>query len=124
MKKTTEDYLKTILLLQKQKGTVRSVAIAEAFGVSKPTVSNIIKRLIAEGYVVMDGNHSIGLTDKGLSIAEDTIERNRTIRDLLVSLGVDVAVAEADACEMEHVVSPQSLDALRALAAGKCSEGN
>lgn len=73
---------------------------------------------------VVDGDHSIGLTDKGLSIAEDTIERNRTIRDLLVSLGVEVAVAEADACEMEHVVSPQSLGALRALAAGKCRDGD
>ena len=116
MKKTTEDYVKMIRLLQKKNGTVRSIAIAEAFGVSRPTVSNIVKRLVSEGYVTMGGDYAIELTEKGLSLAEETIDRNRTIRDLLISLGVEQSVAEADACEMEHAVSTQSLSALKRLA--------
>lgn len=116
MKKTTEDYLKTIRLLQKRHGSVRSAAIARTFGVSGPTVSNIVKRLVAEGYITMGADHCIDLTEKGLSVAEETIERNRTIRDLLIRLGVDRSVAEADACEMEHAVSEQSLSALKTLA--------
>lgn len=116
MKKTTEDYLKTIRLLQKQNGFVRSAVIADAFGVSRPTVSSIVKRLVAEGYITMGGDYSIELTEKGLLLADETIERNRTIRDLLISLGVEQSVAEADACEMEHTVSAQSLAALKTLA--------
>jgi Mn-dependent DtxR family transcriptional regulator len=120
MKKTTEDYVKMIRLLQKKNGTVRSVAIAEAFGVSRPTVSNIVKRLVAEGYITMGDDYSIELTEKGLLLADETIERNRTIRDLLISLGVEQSIAEADACEMEHAVSTQSLEALKSLAKCKC----
>ena len=116
MKKTTEDYLKMIRLLQKKNGTVRGVAIAEAFGVSRPTVSNIVKRLAAEGYIVMGGGRTIELTGKGLSLADETIERNRTIKELLIGLGVERSVAESDACEMEHAVSAQSLAALKSLA--------
>ncbi len=115
MKKTTEDYLKMICQLKKKNGTVHSVDIAEAFGVSRPTVSNIIKRLVSEGYIVMRGDYSIELTDKGLSVAEEMIERNRTIRDLLIGLGVEKSVAENDACEMEHAVSAQTLNALKTL---------
>jgi len=115
MKKTTEDYLKMIYQLKKRDGTVRSVAIAEAFGVSRPTVSNIVKRLIFEKYIIMYSDYSIELTEKGLSVAEETIERNRTIRDLLISLGVEKSVAETDACEMEHAVSTQTMNALKTL---------
>ena len=120
MKKTTEDYVKMIRLLQIKNGTVRSIAIAEAFGVSKPTVSNIVKRLAAEGYITVGKDHLIELTEKGLLLADETIERNRTIRELLISLGVEKSVAETDACEMEHAVSAQSLAALKTLAKRKC----
>ncbi len=120
MKKTTEDYLKTIRLMHRRNGYVRSIAIAEAFGVSRPTVSNIVKRLIAEGYIIKRVDQTIELTEKGLSVADATIERNRTICELLVGLGVDRSVAEADACSMEHAVSAQSLSALKWLAKRKC----
>lgn len=116
MKKTTEDYLKMIYILKTENGTVRSIAIAKALGVSRPTVSNIVKRLIAEGNIVMLGDHTLELTDKGQSTAEETMERNRTIRDLLVSLGVNKSIAEKDACEMEHSISDQSISVLKDLA--------
>ncbi len=119
MRKTTEDYLKMIYRIQLQAGTVRSVAVAKAFGVSRPTVSTIVKRLIAKGYVAMEKDRSVRLTEKGLSFAEETIERNRIIRRFLLSLGVEQAAAEADACEMEHVISPQTLAALKAFAESK-----
>lgn len=112
MRKTTEDYLKTILLLHEREDHVRSIALAEAFGVSKPTVCKIVKRLIAEGYVTMDSGYEIVLTEKGERLAKETLTRNLTIRRFLIGLGVDRSVAEADACEIEHVISSQSLSAL------------
>ncbi len=113
MKKTTEDYLKTIRLIQLQNGKVRSVDLVGAFGVSRPTVSNIVKRLSGEGFISPGFRYGIGLTESGLALADKMIERNRVIRELLVSAGVDPAVAEADACEIEHAVSDQSLNALK-----------
>ena len=113
MKKTTEDYLKTIRLLQMKNGNVRSVDLSEAFRVSRPTVSNIVKRLAAEGFISIDSQYRIKLTENGLSVAEDMIERNRVLRDLLIRLGVDPSTAEADACRMEHAVSSQTLTALK-----------
>ena len=116
MKKTTEDYLKTICLLEKRCGEVRSVHLAEALGVSKPTVSNTVRRLIREGYVTMDGNHALRLTGSGREIACATLERNRTIREMLICLGVDEETAEKDACEMEHSISARSAAAIKRLA--------
>ena len=115
MRRTTEDYLKTICLLEKD-GDVHAVAIAETLGVSKPTVSKLIQRLIRDGYIEVDENHSIHMTDTGRQIAESTLERNRTIRELLIRLGVDEDTANHDACEMEHAISSASLKALKNLA--------
>ena len=123
MKKTTEDYLKTIFLIHKREGHVRSIALAGAFGVSKPTVCKIVKRLIAEGYITMDESYEIELTEKGRKLAEETLIRNQTIQRFLIGLGVDQSVAEADACEIEHVISPQSLQAIAALS-DCCPAGN
>ena len=120
MKKTTEDYLKTIYNIKQLSGEVRSVAIAEALSVSKPTVSNKVKHLIKEGFITMDGSYLSELTEKGLAVARATLERNRTIRDLLTGLGVDEKTAEADACEMEHAISLKSMDALKKLAGRHC----
>lgn len=115
MKKTTEDYLKTIRLIQLQNGKVRSVDLVGAFGVSRPTVSNIVKRLSCEGFISPGFRYGIRLTESGLALADKMIERNRVIRELLVSAGVDPAAAEADACEIEHAVSDQSLNALKSI---------
>ena len=120
MKRTTEDYLKTIYLLQENQGEVRNILIAEVLGVSKPTVTNTLKRLVREGYVTTGADFSFHLTETGREIAESTLDRNQTIRKLLVGLGVDEKTAETDACEMEHTVSLKSIKALKILAERQC----
>ena len=115
MKRTTEDYLKTIYLLAKKHGSARGYSIAEQLGVSKPTVSIIVKRLINEGYAEMNAEHEIFLTDTGKAVAERILELNITIRQLLEKLGVNPATAAADACRMEHAVSSESFAALKQL---------
>ncbi|MBQ6570173.1 MAG: metal-dependent transcriptional regulator [Clostridia bacterium] len=94
------------------KGCVRSVAVADAPGVSKPTVSRFLKGLVDEGYISTSDNRAIELTQQGLVIADEIIERHNIILDLLIGLGVERAVA----CEMEHIISPQCLAAFKAFA--------
>ncbi len=115
MKRTTEDYLKTIYLLSRTNSSVRGVSIADQLSVSKPTVSIIVKRLISEGYAEMNGEHEIFLTETGEAIAETILERNMTFQQLLTELGVDEKIAAEDACRMEHAVSTESFAALKRL---------
>ena len=114
-KKTVEDYLKVIYILSKQKG-VHGVDIAGELGVSRPTVSVALKALAREGYIFVDDMHEVHLTEIGRQIAEETYERHNTFQQLLIKLGVDEKTAAADACEMEHAVSPESYAALKMLA--------
>lgn len=115
MKRTTEDYLKTIYLLNRRHSGVRGVEIAEELGVSRPTVSVILKRLIEEGYVNKNSAHEVFLTDEGRKVAENTLKKNQMLKELLMELGVNEKTAAADACEMEHAVSTESYEALRCL---------
>lgn len=115
MKRTTEDYLKTIWILSRRHSGVRCVEIAEELNVSRPTVSIIVKRLIEEGYVTKNAEHEVFLTGKGATIAENTLKKNQLFKELLTDLGVDEKTAAADACEMEHAVSTESYEALRLL---------
>ncbi len=115
MKRTTEDYLKTIYLLSRRNSGVRCVEIAEELNVSRPTVSIIVKRLMEEGYVTKNSEHEVFLTDGGLTIAESTLKKNQLFKELLTELGVDKKTAAADACEMEHAVSTESFEALKLL---------
>ena len=121
-RKTVEDYLKTIYLLSKKR-EVHGAYIAEELGVSKPTVSVSLKALEREGYLTRDENHAVCLTEAGLKIAKATYERHQPFRTLLEDLGVDGKTAAADACLMEHAVSPQSYEALKELAEKKKAEG-
>ena len=114
-KKSVEDYLKVIYTLSKRKA-VHGADIAGELGVSRPTVSVALKSLAEEGYVFADDTHEVHLTEKGKRIAEDTYERHSTFCRLLTGLGVDEKTAAADACEMEHAVSPESYEALKTLA--------
>ena len=114
-KKSVEDYLKTIYTLSKRKA-VHGSDIAGELGVSRPTVSVALKDLAEEGYIFVDDAHEVHLTEKGKRIAEDTYERHSTFCRLLTGLGVDEKTAAADACEMEHAVSSNSYEALKALA--------
>lgn len=121
-KKTVEDYLKIIYILSGKK-EVHGSDIARELGVSRPTVSVALKALAEEGYVFVDDTHKVHLTKKGRRVAEDTYERHRTFCRLLTRLGVDEKTAAADACEMEHAVSQESYEALKALAMEKGAAG-
>lgn len=112
MRRTTEDYLKTIYLFERKHGGVHGVEISEALKVSRPTVSVVIKRLISEGYLIKNEAHEVFLTASGMEIAENTLKKNRMFKKLLTDLGVDEKTASADACEMEHAVSAESFEAL------------
>ena len=123
LRRTAEDYLKTIYLLS-QKAEVHGTYIAEALGVSKPTVSISLKALEQEGYLMRDENRAFCLTEAGLKIAKATYERHQTFRTLLENLGVDGKTAAADACQMEHAVSMESYEALKELMERKKTSGH
>lgn len=105
-----KEYLKTILVLEQQNGTVRSLDIARTLRVTKPSVSKAMKRLREGGYLTMDGNKRINLTKPGREIAEQTIRLHRSLASCLIAMGVDPAIAQRDACQMEHSLSPETLD--------------
>ena len=117
LKRSTEDYLKIIYILSRQR-EVHGADIAEELGVSRPTVSIALKALEGEGYITGDDSRAICLTEEGLDIAKSTYERHQTFQTMLESLGVDHETAAADACLMEHAVSPESFRALKGLAEG------
>ena len=123
LRRTTEDYLKTIYLLS-QKTEVHGAHIAEELGVSKPTVSIALKALEGEGYITRDDSRAICLTEEGLDIAKSTYERHQTFQTMLESLGVDHETAAADACLMEHAVSPESYEAIKGLTKRKKADGD
>lgn len=112
---SAEDYLEAILMLKEKNGQVRSIDIADLLEVTKPSVSNAVKRLREKGYIEMDASSFITLTDTGYEIARNVYERHQTITDLFVSLGVDREVAQEDACRIEHILSEQSYKALMTL---------
>lgn len=110
---SSEDYLEAILIIQRRKGCVRSVDIAEELSVTKPSVSVAMKRLRENDYIQMDELGLISLLPKGQEIAERIYERHIFLTHWLISLGVDPEVARKDACKIEHDISPQTFDALK-----------
>ncbi len=110
---SAEDYLEAIMMLREEKGYARSVDIAARLGVTKPSVSFAMKKLRENGYILMDEENLISLTDSGEEIARRIFDRHRTITSFLVSLGVDPVVAREDACKMEHDLSEDSYEAMR-----------
>ena len=111
--KSAEDYLEMILRLTEEKGYARSVDIAMGLGVSKPSVSVAMKQLREGGYIVMDKDNYISLTDTGKEIAHRIYERHKVLTRMLAMIGVDEKIAEADACKVEHDISVQTFNALK-----------
>lgn len=105
IQKSAEDYLEAMLILQEEKGYIRSIDIAKHLGVTKPSVSYAVKKLRENGYINMDANGPITLAPAGLKIAKRIYERHKSIKAFLKKIGVDDATAEEDACEIEHVIS-------------------
>ena len=108
-----EDYLETILILHREMGMVRSVDIARHMGVSKPSVCYAVAVLQEGGFLAVDGDHFLHLTEQGRIIAEKIYERHRFFTDRLIEAGVDPKTAEADACRIEHVISDETFRRLK-----------
>ena len=109
---SAEDYLEMILMLREQKGYARSIDIAAALGVTKPSVSFAMKRLRENGYILMDEDNYITLTDKGMEIARRIYERHKALTRFLTQIGVDEKIAREDACKIEHDISAETFQAI------------
>ena len=110
---SAEMYLETIYVLSQSKNTVRSIDIAEHMGYSKPSISRAVGLLKQGGYLLVDQDGFLTLTDEGRSIAEKIFERHTVLSAALVTLGVDKETASEDACKIEHVISDKSFEAIK-----------
>ena len=113
LQESGEMYLESIYVLSKQKSEVHSIDISEYLGYSKPSVSRAVGLLKKGGYIRIDEDNHISLTDSGLEIAEKIYERHTILTEMLVYLGVPEDIAVQDACKMEHGISDESLKAIR-----------
>lgn len=111
---SAEDYLETILMLNNRIGDVRSIDIVNELGYSKPSVSVAMKKLREQALITVASNGFITLTVAGLEIAERVYERHTFITKALVNLGVPKDIAKEDACRMEHHLSEESYQAIKA----------
>lgn len=118
LQESGEMYLETIYVLSKSKGAVRSLDVAEYMNFSKPSVSRAVGLLKSGGYLLMDKEGLLTLTDSGRAVAEKIYERHTLLTVFLTHLGVDPKVAAEDACKMEHVISDESFAAIKRHAQG------
>lgn len=109
-----ENYLESILTLKKAKGNVRAIDIVNDLGFSKPSVSVALKNLEADGYIERDSSGHISLLPKGQEIAENIYARHTTLVQILTHMGVSQATAEEDACQIEHHLSDETFNAIKA----------
>ena len=110
-----EDYLEAILVLQQKQGMVRSVDVARHLEVTKPSVCHAVATLREGGFLTMDSDYFLHLTDVGREVAEQIYEKHRFFTDRLIAAGVDPETAERDACRIEHVISDESFRRLKAV---------
>lgn len=113
LQESGEMYLETIYILSQKSSSVRSIDVGDYMGFSKPSVSRAVGILKRGGYVVMDKEGYLSLTDSGLEVAKKIYERHTTLADFLVRLGVDKNTAVEDACKMEHDISDETFEALK-----------
>ena len=109
-----EMYLENILVLSHELSCVRSIDVADRMGYSKPSVSRAVGLLKKGGYVEMEANGALHLTDAGKELAEKIYERHTILSGMLVRLGVSPQVAAEDACRLEHAISDESFRAIKA----------
>ncbi len=113
IKESAENYLETILMLTNNKKYVRSIDIANELGFSKASVSVAMKSFREEGYIVIEGDGGISLTEKGLLIAERVCERHNVIAGALMAIGVSEETAYIDSCKIEHDISEESFEKIK-----------
>ena len=116
LQESGEMYLETILILSKHSQSVCSVDVGEYMGYSKPSVSRAVGLLKNAGYLVVEKDGSLILTESGRTVAENIYEKHTTLTTLLKNLGVDDKTASEDACKIEHVISDTSFEAIKKLA--------
>lgn len=113
IKESAENYLEAILMLKNKNGSVRSIDIANYLNFTKPSVSVAMKSFRKEGYITVDADGGILLTEKGLAIAEKMFERHQIIAKALMALGVDEETAYEDSCKIEHDISSLSFEKIK-----------
>ncbi|MCR5828890.1 MAG: metal-dependent transcriptional regulator [Lachnospiraceae bacterium] len=118
MRESGEMYLETILVLSKEKATVRSIDVADYRNFSKPSVSRAVNRLKDDGYINISPEGFLTLTKKGLEVANTIYERHIVLTKILCKLGVEETIAADDACRIEHCISAETFDALKKYVAG------
>ena len=109
-----DDYLEAILIIRQKKGFCRSTDIASWLGISRPSVSVELGKLAELGLIRMDEDKMLHLTDEGFAIADSTYAKHNYLKRFLLSVGVDEAVAEKEACSMEHALSSDSFEKILA----------
>ncbi len=113
IKESAENYLETILLLKQEKGSVRSIDIAHHMGFTKASVSVAMKNFRQEGYVTVDEDGEVLLTEKGEEIAHRIYERHQVITRALIALGVSEETASKDSCKIEHDISEETFQCIK-----------
>ncbi|MDI6619297.1 MAG: metal-dependent transcriptional regulator [Clostridiales bacterium] len=108
-----ENYLEMILILKNKIGLVRSVDIARAMSFTRPSISRAMSIMKKAGYITMDREGYIELTESGLKIAERIYNRHRLLTDWLTAIGVNKKTAAEDACRMEHIISQETFDRIK-----------
>ncbi len=108
-----EMYLETILILSKEKPSVRAIDVSEYMGFSKPSVSRAVGLLKEKGLLTVDDHGALILTAEGLSIARKIYDRHKILSIFFEKLGVDAQTADDDACRIEHHISDESLEAIK-----------
>ncbi|MBR4991175.1 MAG: metal-dependent transcriptional regulator [Oscillospiraceae bacterium] len=108
-----EMYLEAIHVLTKKNGHVRSIDVSEYLGYSKPSVSRAMGILRSGGYITVEKDGSISLTEAGQEIAEKIYARHTLLTKLLIRIGVSEETAAEDACKLEHAISDESFEALK-----------
>jgi len=110
---SAEDYLEAIFVLSKQIGKVRSIDLAKHMGFAKPTISIAVKQFRDNGYITIDGERNIHLTEKGAEIAHGIHERHMVLSKVLMAIGVSEETAMADACKIEHNISVETFECVK-----------
>ena len=113
LQESGEMYLETIYVLSKELNIVRSIDVVEHMGYSKPSVSRAVGLLKSGGYLTVEDNGALVLTQEGQAIGEKIYARHTILTELLMRLGVDRETATEDACKMEHAISDASFEAIR-----------
>ena len=113
IQESAENYLEAVLMISRRQPFVRAADLCRHLGFSRPTVSQAVRELAADGYLNVDGSNHITLTDKGMAIAGRILERHEVIAEIFMDLGVSRDTAYADACRVEHYISEETFSCMK-----------